>query len=417
MNGSEAPNIAICHALGIRGIARYTHNLANAVSSPENPCSLITSDRFELAEEPRQYRLLPLFRLWEIGSRDNRPSKAWDRLTRPFEKLDHFLRYESSWRRTARWARTNSPAILHVQEILFWWEVRHILRMTGKETRLVVTSHNVEDLGAKADQEGGDGTSMRRAMRKLYDSASAVIVHGLSNRDELAKLYPGVADRVRVIHHGCEPPPENLAGMRAEGRRRLGLDADQVLALSFGEIKPYKGIEDLLEAAPLIEASSSGLKILVAGLPTDPDYARSLTAQRDSLAGRGCRVDLSFQYYPSDEMALLFAAADIVVLPHRRVYQSGVLCQAISSGKALIVTDVGALGETVRNTGCGLVTDARNPGGLAECLSRLADNPGLRSQMGNAGLRAASGELSWESAGKLTTSLYEEVLARDGRGR
>ena len=168
-------HVALLHPLGMRGIGRYAHNLANAAAPHVERCSLLTSDRFEPRDLPRAYEWEPLFRLWDVGARDNREPTAGEKLLRPAEKAVRFLRYDGSYRRAAHWVRRERPDVVHAQEILFWWEIRHLLRMGSGGTRLVVTCHNVEDLGARAGDAGGDPPRMRRKMAGLYERAAAVI--------------------------------------------------------------------------------------------------------------------------------------------------------------------------------------------------------------------------------------------------
>ncbi|MBN1827501.1 MAG: glycosyltransferase family 4 protein [Candidatus Eisenbacteria bacterium] len=403
-------HVALLHPLGMRGIGRYTHNLANAVAPRVDRCSLLTSSRFELRDLPRAYRWEPLFHLWDVGARDNRSLTPGERLLRPAERITRFLRYDRSYRRATAWVRRERPSVIHTQEILFWWEARHLLRMGTDGTRLVITCHNVEDLGSRAGEEGGDSSWMRRSMDRLYTRAAAVIVHGAANREDFIRLYPEAAEKVWVVPHGCEPPPDPNPEARARGRRRWGVGDDEILAVNFGEVKPYKGLETLIDAAGLLAAGNAPVRIVVAGLPIDPAYGAALEARRAALDAGAGRLTLDFRYIPGDEASDLLRAADLCVLTHRRAYQSGVLALAFTHGLPAVVSDAGALGETVRETGAGVAVPAGDTASFAREILRLASDGSERKRMAAAATRAASGPLSWEESGRRTMEVYKKIL-------
>ena len=122
------------------------------------------------------------------------------------------------------------------------------------------------------------------------------------------------------------------------------------------------------------------------------------------------RVSLDFRYLPPNEMEELFRAADMCVLPHKMVYQSGVLCQAFTWGLPVIASDAGALGETVRTTGSGVVVPRSDPIRLARAILELAEDDNMRSRFSAAAVHAAAGPLSWDEAGRMTADVYRKIF-------
>jgi glycosyltransferase involved in cell wall biosynthesis len=101
------------------------------------------------------------------------------------------------------------------------------------------------------------------------------------------------------------------------------------------------------------------------------------------------------------------AEAAVVVLPYRQLDSSGVLATAIGYRRPVVVSDVGSLGETVREFGAGEVVAPGDPKALAEATTRLLEPRALAAAAGGAD-RAAKA-LTWKKAAQAHDVLYREV--------
>jgi glycosyltransferase involved in cell wall biosynthesis len=201
-----------------------------------------------------------------------------------------------------------------------------ICRMLGMH--LVWTAHNVLPHG----QVFADDAAARRA---LVEASDLVLAHSQSALAELAALG-AVARRSAVIQHGPIAPIPPTAALRTPGTgggpRRF---------LFFGRVLEYKGVDDLL-AAFVAMPDDVAAHLTVAGQCDDPRLRSRLYA----LAQRGgARVLLRLEHVPEPEVAQLLAAADVVVLPFRRVTTSGSAMLALSHGRPLIVPDLPGLAD------------------------------------------------------------------------
>ena len=96
-------------------------------------------------------------------------------------------------------------------------------------------------------------------------------------------------------------------------------------------------------------------------------------------------------------------------MPYRKIDSSGVLATAIGHRRPVVVTDVGSLGETVREFGAGLVVPPDDPDALAAaCTSLLTDPAALEDAL--RGTEAAARALSWDAAALQHEQLYEAIL-------
>lgn len=171
------------------------------------------------------------------------------------------------------------------------------------------------------------------ARRQLVQRVDAIIVHDPGTRDRAIHDLNAPPDSVTVVPHGhyrslYDAPPD-----ASTARRELGLPLDaHRLFLHLGIIRPYKGIDDLLDAWPQHLQAHPDDHLAVAGKPLDEAYGRSLQQKAASLD----QVDLRLGYVDDDDIPLYFGAADVSVLPFRKITTSGSLVLAASFGLPIV---------------------------------------------------------------------------------
>jgi len=204
------------------------------------------------------------------------------------------------------------------------------------------------------------------------------------------------AERVHVIPHGAfdyltrqpdeAPLPDDLSAV------------DVPVILCFGLLRPYKGIDVLLEAFRSIE----GAELWIVGRP--------LGVSLDSLRELAERAPGTVRFVPrfvsDQELPAYFRRADLVVLPHRDAEQSGVLFAAIAFGKAIVLSDVGGFDEVAAH-GAGRLFAPGDPAALADTLTELLADARARELLGLAALDAAEGPYAWDAVAARTLALYE----------
>jgi glycosyltransferase involved in cell wall biosynthesis len=158
---------------------------------------------------------------------------------------------------------------------------------------------------------------------------------------------------------------------RDEVRAELGIPADQVVLLFMGRPRRHKGVRNVLAALDVLQRP----ELLLLSVGGDPQLP-----PRPDLRVMGWKAQ--------DQTSRFLAAADMVVLAHdpspgARGQMPMKLYDALAMGKPVIVTDVSDMAATV--IGCGLVVPPRDVGALAAAIGRLADDPALRRQLGDAG--------------------------------
>jgi glycosyltransferase involved in cell wall biosynthesis len=233
---------------------------------------------------------------------------------------------------------------------------------------------------------------------RAFDRMDAVVAHSEHGaarlRDEVG-LDPG---KVRVIPHGAfdyltQLPEEKPLPAELEG-------AKGPVILFFGLLRPYKGIENLLEAFRQVE----GAELWIVGNPR-MDVA-PLRALATAAPGR---VRFVTRFVADAEIPAIFRRADLVALPYLDAEHSGVLYTGLAFGKPMVLSAVGGFPE-VAATGAGRLVPPGDSAALATALSELVGDDAARAGLAAAAQRAATGPFSWDEAARLTLDLYRELI-------
>jgi glycosyltransferase involved in cell wall biosynthesis len=358
----------------------YDHALCRSLAAAGAQVQLYTS-RFAYAPVPAPdgYERVELF----YRRAAHLPGARARRAVKLAEQAPDMLRY----RRAAR-----SADVVHFQ----WLTVQHVdgwllpdrQRPDGARRPLVLTAHDILPREARPGQ--------RSAQRRLYERFDAVVVHSEHGRTRLIEELGVEARRVHVIPHGAF---QHLADAPAAPVEYLPETAAPVV-LCFGLMRPYKGIDLLLEAWRGIE----GAELWIVGM------ARMDISELRATAPSGVRFIPRF--VTDAELPAFFQRADLVVLPYREIDQSGVLFTALAFGKPLLLSDVGGFPE-VAATGAARTFPAGDARALHEALGELLGDPGARSALAERARAVVDGPYSWDAIGRRTLGLYEELLSGD----
>jgi glycosyltransferase involved in cell wall biosynthesis len=246
---------------------------------------------------------------------------------------------------------------------------------------------------------------VRAAIRELTGRLTArTIVH---TEADLARLAPSAATHAVVIPHGEYGGLARRGGEAERGASRaaLGIGEDVHVTLMFGQLRPDKGLGDLLRALRALPA----LHLLIGG-----QEAGALAEHRQELADPelAARITIREGFLELSEAARLFAASDTVALPYRVASQSGVLLLAYGFRRPVVVYPVGGLAEAVVDGETGWVCARPDADSLVHELSAAIEaGPEECLRRGESGARLADERYSWTAIAARTDELYRGVLA------
>lgn len=173
--------------------------------------------------------------------------------------------------------------------------------------------------------------------------------------------------------------------------------------LFFGRISPYKGIEYLLEAMPIIKENVPGARLILAG-EGRCCFGINKFEQYDN-------VKVVNRYLSNKELAEFIQQSTLVVCPYVDATQSGVVMSAYSFGKPVIATKVGGLPEVVEDTVTGRLVAPENSKELAAAITEILKNPEMRKNISeNIRTKTSEGELSWDRIAQRTIEVYRKAL-------
>jgi glycosyltransferase involved in cell wall biosynthesis len=362
----------------------YDHALCRALAQAGADVELYTS-RFPYARVPpaQGYAVHEFFyrRSSRVGD-DATPSRARS-AAKLLEHVPDMLRY----RRAAPGAQLVHFQWLSVQQLDAW--------LLPPRVPLVLTAHDI------LPHQPGPG--QRAAQRRLYARVDAVVVHSRRGRERLIDEAGVDPDRIEVIPHGVlQPDRETPASLPPE---LAGHDARPVV-LFFGLLRPYKGIEVLLEAWRGIDDA----QLWIVGMP------RMDIAAPRAAATAASNVRFVPRFVAGPELAACFLAADVAVLPYLRADQSGVLNTALAFETPLLVSDVGGFNE-IAELGAARLVPPGDANALRDGLRALLHDPAARASLSAAARAAAIGPLSWDAIAAQTLALYERLLERRSEGQ
>ncbi|HTR70215.1 MAG TPA: glycosyltransferase [Mycobacteriales bacterium] len=297
--------------------------------------------------------------------------------------------------RAARFVRRQRPRVMVLQwwtgAVLPWYLIlARVARHGGGRT--VIEFH--EDL------DTGEGALplvrpvVHRGLRHLIRHASGFVVHSEWDRTRLSAALGLDADRVAVVPHG----PYELAGASSQASATNGATT----ILFFGTIRPYKGVEHLVEAFDrLPRGDGQRWRLLIVG---ETWQGWTLPLELAVKSRFASDIEIVNRYVADAEVPGYFARADLVALPYLRSSASGPLHITMSAGLPVVVTEVGGLPEATRGYGGAVVVRPADPASLAAGLVVARD----------AAPRQLDAPLSWDDVADQYAAFLHEVLGFEG---
>ncbi len=309
-----------------------------------------------------------------------------------------------------------SPPVVHFQWLplldVSEAELSVVKRIQRRGIRVVYTAHDLLPLNAFGDAL----SKQRHRYSTLYQQVDALICHTQTSKTRLIKEFDVTESKIWHIPHGPLSPVQSSASCEEVNIEELVPEAtERPTVVLFGVLRPYKGYNYLLETWPRVVDEFDEAHLIIVGRADGE--AQSEIESLVEREGIGTSVTRIYRYVSDAELIAIIDAADILVYPYRDITQSGALFTGMGEGKAIVATNVGGLGETLRDGDTGRLVDYGDHEQLASALLDLLRNPERRAELGRTAREDLDTWLSWEEIARKTLKCYRSTGYRNGNSK
>ena len=307
------------------------------------------------------------------------PRLAWQRL-RGARVLHLHWTYPFSW----RWA-DRLPIARHLPR--WWFEV--LLRSARAiGFRLVYTSHNLLPHTPVFDDD-------RAARASLLRQSNAVITFSRAAAERMEQEFGVTSEVVSII---------------PEGTPRSAATSDRVhthtpLAVSFGHLESYKGVDLFIEAA---SSTDTLIDVELLGSAGDERYAAALGDELERLRRRGRRGTWHARGFRDDELEELLKRATMAVFPFREITNSTSMRVAMAHDVPCILPALPSFADVPRESACWF--EPGDIASLAHAMDAVATADARTCSAMTTAARAWLAEWDWTRVGRATRLVYERAL-------
>ena len=321
------------------------------------------------------------------------------------QKVTRVLRY---YFRLLQYAAKTDSNIFHIL-----WAKRFLLldrvvlniyyKLLGK--KLVFTAHNVNE----RERDGNDDIINKFTLKVLYFLVDHIFVHTNKMKNQLSKEFNITESKISVIPFGINNtlPKSDLTGLQA--RHRLKVSEREKIILFFGNIASYKGLEYAIRALDKLIIKDDRFRLIIAGQVKDCQaYWEDIEHIIEDL-GMNKYIMKRIEYIPDEDVEIFFKASDVLILPYKFIYQSGVLFLSYSFGLPVIATDVGSLREDIVEGKTGMICRAED---LVDTIGRYFESDLFRNleQRRKEIIDYGNKKYSWEEVSNITCAVYDKLL-------
>jgi glycosyltransferase involved in cell wall biosynthesis len=255
-----------------------------------------------------------------------------------------------------------------------------------------------------------------RPLRRLLDrqliarSADVIVAVSAEDRRRMTSVEGIPARMIELIPNGIADPPPSKD--RTDVRAELGISPDTPVIGTVATLRPYKGVDVLIEAAALLVAECPDLQALVAGGDEggDPTVREGL---RGLIAELGLERNVRLLGFRDDVPAVI-EAFDVAVCSSDFEGSPLSVMEYMEEAKPVVATAVGGIPDLISEGVNGALVERRNPAALAAAIAPLLADSALRDEMGARGRELRRAEYSIEATVRNVAELYERLTAADG---
>ena len=341
-------------------------------------------------------------------------SKSFSRETEINEQIYHNILKNIKTKKTLNWYNPISGLIagirlktdiLHVQwwiSSLFFVYFPIIIMAKLKNIRIVASVHNI----FPHEKSKKNIILDRIANFFIFPLTDAFIVHNQRNKKQFIKLYNIEREKIFIITHGVLDFIKKRNILQNDAKKYLQISTKKKIILFFGYIRPYKGVDVLINAFSIIKKQMDDVMLLIVGQIWNDNWNN----YEKLIKKHGLEdiIDIKSGFIPESEIDYYFSAADVVVLPYKHLdTHGGVGAIAICYKKPLLVTDVGGLPEYIKDKRALVIPNDIQD--LSNKLINILQNNQLQLKLSKDS-EELSKYLTWDKIADKTIEIYRTLL-------
>ncbi len=288
------------------------------------------------------------------------------------------------------------PKIVHFQ----WFKVYRLDYLLIKiikifKCKVVFTAHNTlpHDSGAKYFEW----------FKKIYSVVDLIIVHSDNTKEELKLDFSVHEDKMATVNHGLFDYNDSYNADRMDSIKQKFIDSlalkDKTVFSLVGLVSAYKGIDLVIDAWKSFFAADDSIHLFVAG--------KGEENRLNEIEGLSNTTILNYSLSDEEFFAIL-NLSDYLLLPYRKISQSGVLLTALNLEKRVIVSDEGGLTDPFKYGNIGYIMEETNHIGLRDSILLALDNKS--NYPSEHTWKSIKQAYSWEKIGGQTYDIYRRLM-------
>lgn len=245
---------------------------------------------------------------------------------------------------------------------------------------------------------------IERIIRKLFSNkVDAIICHCNQAKKEIQSEFGTPQNKIYVIPIGNYIDGYKNEISKEKALNHLNLKSEDFIYLNFGAIRPYKGIDKLINCFKTIEKNEH-VKLLIIGKPINDQIKTDIIKSSKAFEN----IKLQFEYIHDDDIQIYFKASDIVVFSFQKILGSAGILLAMSFGKPIIAPRLGCIIDILDEKGAFLYNPIENKS-LIMAFRKAMENKDKLEEMGQYNLNLAR-LFEWKKIGTETKKVYEKFF-------
>ncbi len=266
-------------------------------------------------------------------------------------------------------------------------------------SKVVITVHDVKSFT--------DKKSSNYFLRIIYFLSDSIITHNDFSKQEIKKISRIKCQDINIVPHGNYIPFIEIENNQLNSQIKLKIPKKRKVILFFGLIKKEKGLELLIKSIIDVKKKHPDILVLIAGKM----FKNSFHDYKKLIDDNDLNDNfIIHNYFIKDEdVKYYYDATDIVVLPYKKIYQSGVLLMSLSFKKPVLVSSLPPFTEIITDDKNGFIFESECIESLSQKISFIFSDLQNLSKIGSNGFELAKETYNWTEIGSLLSKIYKSI--------